>query len=162
MFNGPKRTASGAETISSQQDMSKLQGEANKVAERISPSKKESEEETPLSDCKTVRPEKSDSDDTKAPAPPLKRKRGRPKKSDSSGIKDAAENGEQPGKTAEMGLPLFLFSGGAGAFVSSLSDFSGLTVLQSDRGVSSSDSFLLGDILSATLFASPCNFDISC
>jgi hypothetical protein len=104
MFNGPKRTAaSGAETISSQQDMPKLQGEANKVAKRMAPCKVESEEETPLFNCKTVRPEKSDSDETKAPAPPLKRKRGRPKKSDSSGIKEAAENGELPGKAAEMG-----------------------------------------------------------
>ena len=50
MFNGPKRTAaSGAETISSQQDMPKLQGEANKVAKRMAPCKVESEEETPYS-----------------------------------------------------------------------------------------------------------------
>merc|ERR1740123_2671531 len=82
-------------------------GDAN-VAKKISSCKEE--EETPLSDCKTVRPEKSDNVDTKAPAPPLKRKRGRPKKTDSSPIKtsaklqEAALNSEEPDKTpAELG-----------------------------------------------------------
>merc|ERR1719458_1442428 len=110
MFNGPKRTPPGAETTSSQQDMLKSQKGEEIDANRISPCIVEPEKETSLSACETARLEKSDNDDTKAPAPPLKKKRGRPKKSDSSQIKNSAklqetaENGEQPGKTpAELG-----------------------------------------------------------
>ena len=108
MFNGPKRTASGAETISSQQDMLKSQKDEANVAKREYPCIVESEEETPLS--ATVRPEKSDDEGIKVPALPQKRKRGRPRKTDSSQIKDSAklqettEKGEQSGKTpAELG-----------------------------------------------------------
>ena len=114
MFNDPKRTASRGEDISPQQDLPKSQKGEENVVRRISPSPctVRPVDETFLSDCKTERPEQPDDDEPKAPTPtsPQKKKRGRPKKTDSSAskntakLKETAQNDEQLRKTpSELG-----------------------------------------------------------
>merc|ERR1719180_1348 len=112
MFNDPKRTAIRGEKTSPQQDLPKSQKGEESVVKRISPSPciVGSVDENLRSDCKAERPEQPDDDETKAPTSPQKKKRGRPKKTDSSASKNTAnlketnQNDEQLSKTAaELG-----------------------------------------------------------
>ena len=109
MFNDPKKTASRGEDISPQQDLPKSQKGEENVFQRMSHSPRTvgSVHETFLSDCKI---EKPDDDETRVPTSPPKKKRGRPKKTDSSAskntakLKETTQNDEQLRKTpAELG-----------------------------------------------------------